>query len=510
MSSLGSGIPIFKMKFAETGKIRDIKKIIARIEGLPSCLFGQLVDMGDGVRGIVMGFDESEVLVLVLGDETKLKMGKEVIGVNEPFTIPVGERFLGRMVDALGEVRDAGPPVMAAEQMPVFKPSPGITDRSIVDEYLPMGTKIIDVMIPIGKGQRQLIIGDRMSGKTVVAVDAIVNQKGKDTVCIYCCMGKSMSAMEKAVSTFKETGALDYTIMMIALDNAPVGEQYLLPYAAASTADYFAEKGKDVLVVFDDLTKHAWAYRQLSLLLERPPGREAYPGDIFYIHTQLMERAGNLNEQRGGGSVTFLGLAETLEGDLTGYIPSNLITMCDRFVFMSATLFGEGLRPAIDFSLSVSIVGGRAQPQILRKLGADMRVQYAQYADVAKLSKLQTNMSGEAEQVMRRGEAIVSVLQQDQFKPVSLAEEVLLIYAIHEGRLDGLDDAARAAFRANIYAYAKEKNANLLAQIEEQQELTSEIEKGMTDLLEDYFAASAATAAAPETEKLGEADASAS
>ena len=486
MSSPSSGIPIFKMKLAETGKIRDIKKIIARIQGLPSCLNGQLVDFGDGVKGIVMGFDEDDVLVLVLGDENKLRMGKEVVGINEPFTIPVGEKFLGRMITALGDPCDGKSRVIGDDRRPVFRDSPTITDRSPVSACLYSGTKIIDAFVPLGKGQRELIVGDRMTGKTVVAMDAIINQKGKDVICIYCVVGKSMSALEKMVSTLHDVGALDYTIVMLALDNAPVGEQYLVPYAAASMGDYFVSKGRDVLVVFDDLTKHAWAYRQLSLLLERPPGREAYPGDIFYIHTQLLERAGRLNDSLGGGTMTFLGIAETLEGDLTGYIPSNLISICDGLVYMSNTLMGEGVRPAIDFMLSVSIVGGKTQPPILRTICSELRVQYAQYIEVVKLSKLQASLSQEAERVVRRGDALKSVLQQGQYEPVSIEEEVILLYATYKGRLDTMGPAERTTFREKAFKFARATNPALLEDISQKLALTPEIEKGLNELLDAY------------------------
>ncbi len=505
MSSLGSGIPIFKMKLAETGKVRDIKKIIARIEGLPSCLNGQIVDFGEGVRGIVMGFDEDDVRVLVLGDETKLRMGMEVTGINEPFTIPVGEKFLGRMVDALGDVCDSGGPITPNDNFPVFRDSPTITDRSPVDQFMQTGTKIVDAFVPIGKGQRQLIVGDRMTGKTVVAIDAIANQKGRDVVCIYCCIGKSMSALEKVVSVFQEAGALEYTIIMIALDNAPVGEQYIVPYSAASMADYFMQKGRDVLVVFDDLTKHAWAYRQLSLLLERPPGREAYPGDIFYIHTQLMERAGRMSESKGGGSMTFLGLTETLEGDLTGYIPSNLISMCDGLVFLSNTLFSEGMRPAIDVAQSVSIVGVKAQPAAIRAMASALRVQYAHYLEVEKLSKLQSTLSDEAAAVMKRGEALASILSQDQFLPVPFAEEVLLLRAVYSGRLDELTPAQREAFSRELMAFCQENNPSILEEIEMRQELSEEMTRVTDELLDAFIVTLTEAAASDETQEGAEA-----
>lgn len=287
MSKLpNSPIPLFKIKVQEKGKIRDIKEMIVRVEGLPSCLYGQIVDLGDGVKGIIMGFDEHDVLVLVLGETGKLRMGKEVLSISEPFRIPVGEKFIGRAVTALGNPCDRGEAVEADDFYPVFRDSPPITHRAAMDEFLATGNKMVDIFVPLAKGQRELILGDRMTGKTAIVVDAIINQKGRNVVCIYCAVGKSVSALEKATSALNDAGALDYSMIIVATDATPAGEQYLVPFAAASMADYFAGKGRDVLVVFDDLTKHAWAYRQLSLLLDRPPGREAYPGNIFYVQTR--------------------------------------------------------------------------------------------------------------------------------------------------------------------------------------------------------------------------------
>jgi F-type H+-transporting ATPase subunit alpha len=487
-SSPGSKIPLFKIKVAEKGKIKDIKEIVVRIQGLPTCLYGQIVDMGEGVKGIIMGYDEEDVLALLLGEPGGLRMGKEVTGISEPFKIPVGEAFIGRVVTALGETCDTGDPVEAADHLPVFRDSPPITHRDRINEFMPTGTKIVDVMVPIAKGQRELILGDRMTGKTVIAVDAMLNQKDSGVICLYCCIGKSVSALEKVVTTLHDAGALDYTIVMVATDSSPVGEQYLVPFAAASMADYFAEKGNDVLVVFDDLTKHAWAYRQLSLLLDRPPGREAYPGDIFYVQTQLMERAGKFNKEHGDGSITFLGIAETLQGDMTGYIPSNLASMCDGQICTSSTIFAEGMRPAIDFTLSLSIVGGRTQPPILKELSKSLRADYAQYTEIVKLSKLQSGLSADAEKIVSKGQAILMVLQQQQYRPVSVVEDVLLLYALDRGLLSGLDEKGRNAFRDNIFAFALGNNGRLLQKIEAEKNLTPEIEEQLKTLMEEYFA----------------------
>lgn len=494
-SSPGSLIPLFKLSVEETGQIKDIKEIIVHIDGLPGCLNGEIIDMGEGVNGIVMGFNERDVLALVLGDPGRLRMGRDVKAISEPFKIPVGDAFVGHMVTAMGEPCEADLVLEPDDHLPVFRDSPPIVSRAPVEDFLPTGTKIVDMLNPLGKGQRQLILGDRMTGKTVIALDAIMNQKGRDCICIYCAVGKSVSAIEKVMSTLHNAGALDYTVVMVAPDNAPVGEQYLVPFAAASMSDYFAAKGRDVLVVFDDLTKHAWAYRQLSLLLDRPPGREAYPGDIFYVQTQLMERAGKFNDQHGGGSITFLGIAETLQGDLTGYIPSNLASMCDGQICMSSTVFAEGFRPAVDIGLSLSIIGGKAQPPILKKLVQDLRAAHARYQEILKLTKISSGMSAEAEKTVRKGEALMSVLQQGQFCPVGIAEQVLLLYALQNDHLTGATDEARAAFRENIRAFAQEQDASLLDKLEEARDLTPELERGLRDIMEAYTAAEGQTPA---------------
>jgi F-type H+-transporting ATPase subunit alpha len=483
----GSPIPLLRIKVEEKGRVKDIKEIVARIDGLPTCLNGQLVDLGNDVKGIIMGFDQNDVLVLVLGDATRVRLGREVTGVSEPFRIPVGDGFLGRMVDALGNPVDRGPAIVPDDHLPVMMDSPPITARAPVDSFLATGTKIVDLVIPLARGQRQLILGDRMTGKTTIALDAIVNQKSRDMVCLFCCLGKSLSSLEKVVTVLRDSGALAHTVIMVATDSAPVGEQFLVPFACASMAQHFASKGRHVLVVFDDLTKHAWAYRQLSLLLERPPGREAYPGDIFYVQTQLMERAGNFNTNAGGGSVTYIGIAETLQGDLTGYIPSNLASMCDGQICMSTAMFAEGIRPAIDFTLSLSIIGGRVQSPLLRALTRDLRAEYARYSEVVRLSKLQSSVSGESERLIKRGRAILGVLQQGPQRPVELAEEIVLVYALQRGMIDGLPDMAVSGFREGIGPFVRKTAPDLSARLEEAAELTPGIERELDEVIGMYW-----------------------
>jgi F-type H+-transporting ATPase subunit alpha len=479
--------PLFKIKVQEKGTIRDIKEMIVRIEGLPSCLNGQIVNMGEGVKGIIMGFDEHSVLALALGEHGRLRMGQTVTGISEPFKIPVGECLLGRMVSAMGDPCDHAGPIEAEYFSPVLRDSVPLTGRVPITGFFPTGTKIIDMLLPLSKGQRELVLGDRMTGKTVLAVDAILNQKGRNVVCLYCCIGKSVSGLQKVLTVLHEAGALAYTTVVAATDNAPVGEQYLVPFSAASMGEYFVGRGEDVLVVFDDLTKHAWAYRQLSLLMDRPPGREAYPGDIFYVQTQLMERAGCFDKAHGGGTMTFLGLAETLQGDLTGYIPSNLVSMCDGQVCLSSSIFAEGFRPAVDLGLSISIVGGRVQPPVLKALAQDMGAAYARYSELVKLSRVSTGLSGPSERLMKRGEVFRVMLTQEQNRPVSVAECALLLCAIRMGVLEPLGDVKRMQFRDGIHAFASRRDEALIAGIETARSLTPEIEQGLQRLVAAFL-----------------------
>ena len=477
----------FKIKFSETGVIKDIKKMIVRITGLPSCLNGQLVDFGEGNKGIIMGYDQEDVLALLLGSDAGVRLGQSVSGNSEPFAIPVGEAMIGRMVDAMGAPCDGRGEVVCDVRRSVFSPSPLITERAPVEEFMLTGTRVIDAMVPVGKGQRQLIMGDRMTGKTTIATDAILSQRGRDVVCIYCCIGKALVSLEKVLTVLSEKEALPYTIIVAATDSATAGEQYIVPFTAATIGDYLMRQGRDVLVVFDDLTKHAWAYRQISLLLERPPGREAYPGDIFYVQTQLMERAGGLNSENGGGSMTFLGLADTLQGDLTGYIPSNLISICDGLVSLNSSLFGEGMRPALDFKLSLSIVGGRAQPLILRELSSGLRRSYLEYMEVARLSKLQSGLSKEAEHIMKRGKVMMAMFQQAQNQPASFLEEVLILYALQMGVLEDLDPNEWTRFRAGVESFMKNNDPALERELTVDSRLTQDLEKRFAALIHGFI-----------------------
>ncbi|MCX5703499.1 MAG: F0F1 ATP synthase subunit alpha, partial [Candidatus Omnitrophica bacterium] len=345
-----------------------MRKFIVITEGLPSCMNGQIVEFASGTLGLVMGFTEEKVQILVLGDASSIRAGDEVYNKGKSLNLPVSDAFLGRVVNGLCQPLDGLGPIGASEFFPVFRIAPGVMERVPVKESLETGTLILDAIIPIAKGQRQLLIGDRLTGKTTVALDAILNQKGKDVICIYCCIGKPYSSLLKTLDILKENDAFKYTIVVSAVASVSTGEQYLAPYTACVLGEYFMYKGKDVFVIFDDLTKHAWTYRQISLLLERAPGREAYPGDIFYVHSQLVERAGYLKPELGGGSMTFFPIVEILQGDVTGYISTNLISMTDGQLYFSTALFNKGFKPAIDFGLSVSRIGNKAQWPAMKEL----------------------------------------------------------------------------------------------------------------------------------------------
>jgi len=490
------------IRIKEIGKVRAVKKIIARVSGLSNFMNGQLVNFGDGspTKGMIVGFQEEDILVLILGEENRVRIGQEVFSAQEEFKIPVGDGFLGRIVNALGEPVDGKGPIgvsgsdtqtgRQADRLtlyPVFREAPATMDRGESFASLETGTKIIDAVVPVSRGQRQLIIGDRMTGKTTVALDAILHQKGKDVICIYCCIGKSFSSLLKVARLLKLKAALDHTIIVAATASTTVGEQYLAPYSASALAEYFMYNSRDVLLVFDDMTKHAWSYRQLSLLLERPPGREAYPGDIYYIHSQLIERAGKLSKELGGGSITLFPIIDTLQGDITGFIPSNLVSMTDGQIYLSSVLFAEGFKPAIDFAFSVSIIGAKTQNPILKKLAGTIRLEYAQYKELLRLTKLKSGLTGEAERKIRRGEAISAILAQDKNNPVSITELIILLYALDRKILDEFDTVKLNKFKSEIWGYIAKNNPNLVGKLESAKELTAEISKELDSAFVKYF-----------------------
>lgn len=474
-------IPALEVK--EVGLVKDVKRGLARIGGLPSCVFGQLLQFSSGVKGLVMGFSANDVLVIILGDDSQIFVGDQVTSLAELITIPVGDNFVGRIVNALGEPIDDREDILPSNYRSAFEEAPGVIEREPVERTLVTGIKIIDLAIPIGRGQRELIIGDRQTGKSSICIDTIINQKGGDIVCIYCWIGGPQSALKKIIHSLELKGAMKHTIIVSASADASAAEQYLAPYTAATLGEYFMNNGKDSLVVFDDLTKHAWIYRQMSLLMERSPGREAYPGDIFYLHSRLLERAAQLRKEKGGGSMTFLPIAETLQGDITGYIQTNLISITDGQIYINSALFREGFKPAIDMGLSVSRIGSRVQPPAIKELGKGLRLDYAQYREMLRLTKLRTRLSSEAMAKMKHGEALHELLMQPNYQPLSTEEEIVLFYAFKRGILEVVSPIALKKFIFEFFQYLVEENSNLAERIRQAKALTTEIK---SDLDKEY------------------------
>jgi len=472
----------------EVGYVKAIKEFIITGVGLPSCFNGQIVEFESGDRGLVMGFKEDEVQILLFGSNVNIKLNDEIYNKGQALYLPVGEKFLGRIINSLCEPVDNLGPIESDDTYPVFREAPGVLDRIPVHDTLETGTVVLDTFFPIAKGQRQLFLGDRLVGKTTVAIDAILNQKGKNVICIYACIGKPYSSFIKEVNLLKEKDALHYTIVISAVASVSVGEQYLAPYVAAMLGEYFMYNGKDVFVVFDDLTRHAWVYRQISLLLERAPGREAYPGDIFYIHSQLVERAGCLKKELKGGSMTFFPIIEILQGDITGYIPTNLISMTDGQIYFDSELFHRGIKPAVDVGLSVSRIGSKAQWPAMREVSKRLRLDYVRYQEILKMSRLKsTSISKEAEEILKHGEIITKLITQDRHNPIPMEYQIIYLYALNTGVLDKLEIVEIDKFKSEFIKLVQETSPEILKKLRETKELSNDIKENLNRCLKQYF-----------------------
>ena len=420
----------------EIGTITTVSTGIAKISGLPGVGFEELVEFPGGVFGIAFNVDADEVGVVLLGDYWHLHAGDEVERTNRVMDVPVGDALMGRVVDPLGRPLDGKGPVVASERLPIERPAPSIMDRAPVTVPLQSGLKVIDALIPVGRGQRELIMGDRQTGKTAIAIDTILNQRGRDVVCVYCAIGQRASAVAKAVAILREHGAMDYTIVVVTEGNDPPGLAYIAPYAATSIAEHFMEAGRDVLIVYDDLTQHARAYRELSLLLRRPPGREAFPGDIFYIHSRLLERATHLCKERGGGSLTALPIVETEAQDISAYVPTNLISITDGQIYLSPSLFELGVLPAVDVGKSVSRVGGKAQRAAYRGVAGDLKLAYAQFEELETFARFGARLDDGTRKIIEHGRRIRACLKQPERAPVSVAAQLAILLALTAGLFD--------------------------------------------------------------------------
>ncbi len=473
-----------KLQYTEVGQVKAIRGCIVIVSGFKNCINGQLVRFGYGTIGTIVGFTETEAQVLIIKETEKIRTGQEAAASIEPFNTPVGKNFIGRIVNPLGEPMDGLGPIAADEMYPIFPDSPPILDRQPLNKTLETGIKVLDAMIPIGRGQRELILGDKMTGKTTFVTDTIINQKGSDVVCIYCGIGKARSSLAKVVQLFKDHKCFDYSIIVSAGASTPPGQQYLAPYVACSLGEYFMQRGQDVFIGFDDFTKHAWAYREITLLLGRPPGRDSYPGDIFYLHSKMIERSCYLSKEKGGGSMTFFPIVEILEGDLTAFVPSNLVSMTDGQILLSSQLFGEGQKPALDLGLSVSRVGSKVQWHAIKTLSGPLRLEYLQYRELLRLSKLKTSgQSDEMKQKLHRGLILTAILRQDKDSPVCQEMQVLVFYAFHKKYLNDLNIEQVNAFQAECLAYTTERRPELMKLLRERRKLDAEIEGILSEII---------------------------
>lgn len=425
-----------QLKYQERGIIKSIDTGIAKVSGLPGVGFDELVQFPGDLRGIAFNVDESEIGVILLGEYWHLNAGDEVLRTGRVIDVPVGDSLLGRVIDPLGRPLDGNGAVDSDKRLPIERPAPPIMDRAPVTEPLQTGIKVIDAIIPVGRGQRELILGDRQTGKTAIAIDTILNQRDQNVICVYCAIGQRASAVAKAVANLREKGAMDFTVVVVTEGNDPPGLLYIAPYAATTIAESFMEAGRDVLIVFDDLTHHARSYRELSLLLRRPPGREAFPGDIFYLHSRLLERATHLNKELGGGSLTALPIIETEAQDISAYIPTNLISVTDGQIYLSPTLFELGILPAVDVGKSVSRVGGKAQRAAYRGVAGDLKLAYAQFEELETFSRFGARLDEDTRKIIEHGRRIRACLKQPESSPLSVIEQIAVLLALTAGLFD--------------------------------------------------------------------------
>ncbi len=476
-----------KADIYDSGTVIQVGDGIARVYGLEKVMAGELVEFPNNVMGMVQNLEEDNVGVILFGETFLIKEGDLVKRTNRIVEIPTGDELLGRVVSPLGQPLDGKGKIDTKIHVPIERKALGVIQRQPVKEPLATGIKAIDSMIPIGRGQRELIIGDRQTGKTAVAVDTMINQKGKDVICIYVAIGQKATTVVKVIQTLEENGALDHSIIVSANASEPAPLQYLAPYAGAAIGEYFRDNGKHALVIYDDLSKHAWAYREVSLLLRRPPGREAYPGDVFYLHSRLLERAAKLNDDLGGGSLTALPIIETQAGDLSAYIPTNVISITDGQIFLETDLFFSGVRPAINAGLSVSRVGSNAQLKAMKQVAGRLRLDLAQYRELEAFAKFGSDLDKATQQQLHRGERLIEILKQDQYSPMSFEKQIVVIYAATNGFVDAVEVENIKRFEKEFPEYLEVKHPDLLPAISERQVLDEEIEKELRSSLESFL-----------------------
>ena len=472
-----------QIKLTDVGTVVTVGDGIAHVHGLENCMSGELLEFPGGVYGMAQNLEEDLVGAVILGSDQDIREGDTVKRTNRIVEVPVGEAMLGRVVDALGKPIDGKGPIVTSEARPIESPAPGIIERAPVNVPLQTGIKAIDSMIPIGRGQRELIIGDRQTGKTAICLDTIINQKGTGVICIYVAIGQKRSTVAQVAETLQQNGAMDYTCIVAATASESAPLQYIAPYAGCSIGEYFMHKGKDVLVIYDDLSKHAVAYRALSLLLHRPPGREAYPGDVFYLHSRLLERAANIAD---GGSLTALPIIETQAGDVSAYIPTNVISITDGQIFLETELFNSGIRPAVNPGISVSRVGGNAQIKAMKKVAGTLKLAYSQYRELQAFSQFGSDLDADTKKRLNQGERIVEVLKQPQNSPIPVEKQVIIIYAVISGALLDIPADQIGVFEKELFEFMDGVYGDVPETIRATRQLDDDIREKMTKAIEEF------------------------
>ncbi len=470
----------------EVGRVMQIGDGIARVYGLENVMSNELVKFQNESMGMAINLEEDNVGVVILGDYKDIKEGNLVERTHRIVEVPVGNELIGRVIDPMGNPLDGGKPILTKKKKPIERKAVGIIERQPVNTPLQTGLKSIDSMIPIGRGQRELIVGDRQTGKTAIAVDTIINQKGKNVYCVYVAIGQKGAAVARTVEKFKQHGAMDYTTVVVASASDPAPLLYLAPYAGATIAEELMLSGKDTLVVYDDLSKHAVAYREISLLLRRPPGREAYPGDVFYLHSRLLERAARLSDELGGGSMTALPIIETQANDVSAYIPTNVISITDGQIYLESSLFYSGFRPAVNVGLSVSRVGGAAQTKAMKKVAGNLRIELAQFRELEAFAQFSTELDPSTQAQITRGQHLMELLKQEQYAPMPFEEQVVFLYTGVRGYLDDLDVEDVRRFEREFIDYMKEKHLDVLESIEQSKDLQKETEESLRNSIEKF------------------------
>ena len=477
-----------KVRVDEVGTVISLGDGIARLHGLDKVMAGELLEFPHGIAGLAMSLEEDQVGCVLLGDYTEIREGDQVKRTGKILSVPVGDAMIGRVVNALGQPIDDKGPIHTTDTLPIERLAPGVVDRQPVREPMMTGLKAIDSMIPIGRGQRELIIGDRQTGKTAVALDTIINSRGKNLICVYCAIGQKRSSVAQVVQTLTEQGAMDYTIVVSASASEPAPMLYLAPYAACAMGEYFRDSSKHALIIYDDLSKHAVAYREISLLLRRPPGREAYPGDVFYLHSRLLERASKVSDKKGGGSLTALPIIETQAGDVSAYIPTNVISITDGQIFLETDLFNSGVRPAVNVGLSVSRVGFSAAIKAIKQVGSTLKLDLAQYRELAAFSQFGSDLDKVTLNQLNRGQRLTELLKQPQFQPLSAEKQVVILYAGTQGFLDDVKVSDIHAFEDGLYSYLDSGQSKLLSDIATKKALDDDLKSRIGAALKEYKA----------------------